>query len=208
MLYCIDFNVKFDFPWFRMSISIFLLSISSLSAQDCLPKPDKCNLDDCNNGVAIALSTDPNNVFCQGENVLMKLDPNISTAFDSVFVYWCDGTLIKYGPNTFEFSHVFNVDENKVCATSGSDYEITIVGKKYCAGKVSCRYISTPVTLKHEPRARFTYQNSVCVNKTLNFNGAPSCNEDENNPNSYLWTFHDGTTKTGKNTTTRQKIRC
>lgn len=179
-------------PFLKRFIGLTLvLIVNALAGQDCVPRPDKCNSDECATGVSMALATDNKNVFCQGENVVMRLDPDKTTPFDSVFVYWCDGTSLQYGPNIFEFSHVFNVEEDKICSSKGSNYEITIVGKKYCSDGVSCRYISTPVTLNHEPRAKFTYAENICKSKKLTFNGTVSCNEDR-----YEWTFHDGSKDT------------
>jgi PKD repeat protein len=185
----------------RTRYFVFLLILffnANAFAQICTPPIDKCNDNKCG-GAKLSLATDENNVFCQGQNVVLKIDKTQTSDFDSFFVYWCDGTVIKSKADKFEFSHKFDVPDSLVCKTASSNYEIGVVGKKYCGtNDVSCRYIITSIKLNHEPRANFEFQNQICRNKTLSFKDL-SCNVPSNQPDAYQWTFHDGTSSTVKN---------
>ncbi|MBL0025185.1 MAG: PKD domain-containing protein [Saprospiraceae bacterium] len=185
---------------FGIRISVvctFCLLFFEIYSQSCVPTVQQCNEAQCG-GVQIALATDDNNVFCQGKNVILQIDQAKTSPMDSFFVYWCDGVLSKYSGNEFTFSHVYEVPENLVCAKPFSDYFVFVVGKKKCSLGLSCRTIGVSLTLNHEPRAKFTYANSVCINKKVDFTST-SCNVDEMLTGPYLWTFHDGTISTLKN---------
>lgn len=184
--------------------SILILNLKAWT-QVCTPSIDKCNDNKCG-GVKLSLATDDNNVFCQGQNVVLKIDKTQTSDFDSFFVYWCDGTVIKSKADKFEFEHKFDVPDSLVCKTSFSNYEIGVVGKKYCnTNEVSCRYIITSIKLNHEPRANFEFQNNVCIDKTLSFKDL-SCNVPSGQPDAYFWTFHDGSTSNIKNPTKTYKM--
>lgn len=175
-------------------IHFLFLTIPNLVAQ-C--PPPICNKAECGQ-VEIALAADANNVFCQGKSVKLQIDPSKTSSMDSFIVYWCDGDITRTSGSTLEFPHTYNIPEDEICKQSSTDYFVYIIGKKECGNGMSCRTLAVSLTLKHEPRAKFDYTNSVCINNKVDFINQ-SCNVDETLSDAYLWTFHDGTTSTAKN---------
>lgn len=175
-------------------IHFLFLTIPNLVAQ-C--PPPICNKAECGQ-VEIALAADANNVFCQGKTVKLQIDPSKTSSMDSFIVYWCDGDITRTSGSTLEFPHTYNIPEDEICKQSSTDYFVYIIGKKECGNGMSCRTLAVSLTLKHEPRAKFDYKNSVCINNKVDFINQ-SCNVDETLSDAYLWTFHDGTTSTAKN---------
>ncbi len=185
---------------FGIRISLFIIFLSSflrLTSQNCNPIVKSCADTSCGK-LKLTLKTDGNNVFCQGTKVTLEIDRSQTSTLDSIFIYWCDGTVDYYGGNTFIFEHTFNVPEDKVCEDKTTDFDVKIIGKKYCSNKFSCATITYTVKLNNEPRAKFDYTAVVCKGKQVNFFDM-SCNVDNNQTDAYLWTFHDGTTSTLKN---------
>lgn len=184
----------------RSSVVLIIIMstvVSSKLMAQCDPNLQVCNQDECS-GVEIALAADPNNVFCQGKSVNLSIDQTKTSPLDSFIVYWCDGAITRHRGDQFMFSHTYNVPENKVCEKKKSDFLVTVIGKKSCSAGLSCRTISVSLTLNHEPRAKFNYSNSVCVDRLVNFSNT-SCNVDESDPNAYKWDFGDGGMSTAKN---------
>jgi PKD repeat protein len=179
------------------NIIIIQLFFQEIVFSQCNPQPTICNESKCGQ-VEIALAADANNVFCQGKNVKLSIDATKTSAMDSFIVYWCDGIVSRYKGDIFEFNHTYDVSEKDVCSKSSSDYFITVIGKKACGGGMSCRTTGVSLSVFHEPRAKFTFSNSICKEKTVTFDGSSSCNVDEAINTNFEWTFHDGTKKNGK----------
>ena len=49
----------------------------------------------------------------------------------------------------------------------------------------------SPVTVKHPPRAKFTFKQEICINQMANFQ-SQSCNVDASLADAYIWDFGDG----------------
>lgn len=181
----------------KILIAVICIFNGVIFGQTCFPTVQICNKNDCG-GVGIALATDENNVFCQGQNVVIKIDTANSSKFDEYYVYWCDGVVDTLPGDVTSFDHIYDVSEEEICKSPSSDYFLYVIGTKTCDAGRSCRSLATTVTLMHEPRAKFTYSNTVCIDKTVNFNNQ-SCNVDGQKLNAYKWYFDDGTTSNEKN---------
>lgn len=179
----------------------FFVGSTLLFGQTCIPALQNCNENKCG-GVQITLITDDNNVFCQGKSVTLKIDKDKTSTLDSFIVYWCDGLVDRYKGDIFEFNHVFNVNEEEICSKESSSFFVYVVGKKKCTEGVSCRTIGASISLFHEPRAKFTASPTVCIDRLLNF-ADNSCNVDTKDSTNYLWKFHDGSTRNGRNVSKR-----
>ncbi len=183
----------------RISVLIFAcFSFSQILISQNNIDPCLCNRKDCGDIIASFKLVSNSTVVCDGYEFEVQ---NNSTIQDvSYYIWsWGDGTKDSV-TTTANQKHIYNIPLDKVCLDNQTTYQICLLAVKRCGTIYSCHNNNSPVTVIHRPVAKFDYTNSVCVGSNVNFNGAPSCNEDENNPNSYLWTFHNGTTKTGKNT--------
>lgn len=177
----------------RISVIVVLLLPLSLIAQLGCP----CQETECGDIIAsFKLGGDKTEV-CDGSAF-----PGInnSTIVDvSYFIWdWGDGTRDSV-TTTATVNHIYNIAADKVCAKKKSTFEICLLAVKECgAGQYSCHTSRSPVSVIHRPIAAFNFTNSVCVDNKVNFQNM-SCNVDEDLPDGYLWTFHDGTTSNEKN---------
>ncbi len=183
----------------RISLLLCLLTyyVDSFCQVSCTPPSDPQCDDKCG-GVSIGLSTDDNSIFCQAENVTIEIDKIKTSDFDSFFVYWCDGSIGRFGKNEYIYTHSYSIPEEEICKRKITEYFIWVRGKKYCSEGASCRLIGVNLKIKHAPRAKFTALQEVCVDKMASFQ-SQSCNVDESLDDAYIWDFGDGNTLTGKN---------
>lgn len=184
----------------KISVLIFAcFSFSQISISQNNIDPCLCNRKDCGDIIASFKLVSNSTVVCDGYEFEVQ---NNSTIPDvSYYIWsWGDGTKDSVA-TTSNQKHIYNIPLGKVCLDNQTTYQICLLAVKRCGTIYSCHNNNSPVTVIHRPVARFTYKNSICKNEVVSFNGMPSCNEDENDQNSYLWTFHDGTKAKGISTT-------
>ncbi|MCX6275022.1 MAG: PKD domain-containing protein, partial [Bacteroidetes bacterium] len=163
------------------------------TAQNCQQAPSiDCGTLTANSGLCTS------NVFCIGDSVGIQNNGSTGT-IDSTYICWGDGTMDWYSgvfSGCKKHRYAFPVDS---CVGGNGTLPVNIVFgvKSYCPGLFSLSWILTPVTIKFQPKARFTLNpNPACVYQPVTFT-------DQSCPNSntatYLWNFGDGTTSTSPN---------
>ncbi len=181
----------------RISLLLFLLTFQvDLYCQVSCTPPSDSECDDKCGGVSIGLSTDDNSIFCQSENVTIEIDKLKTSDFDSFFVYWCDGSIGRFGKNEYIYTHSYSIPEEEICKRTVTEYFIWVRGKKYCTEGASCRLIGVNLKIKHGPRSTFNTKPEVCIDQMANFQ-SQSCNVDASLPDAYIWDFGDGNILTG-----------
>lgn len=176
-----------------VGLIVFLL-ISNIYSQPS--NPCLCNRSQCGDIIASFKLVSNSTVVCDG--YVFEVQNNSTIADVSYFVWdWGDNTRDTVF-TTSNQTHTYNIPDDEVCDDTQTTYQICLLAVKNCANGYSCHNNNSPVTVIHRPVARFTFTNSVCVNRNVNFNNT-SCNVDMTLPDAYLWTFHDGTTATTRN---------
>jgi PKD repeat protein len=182
----------------KISVIIFFsLSFLQIVKSQSKIDPCLCNRKDCGDIIASFKLVSNSTVVCDGYEFEVQ---NNSTIPDvSYYIWsWGDGKLDSV-TTTANQKHIYNIPLDKVCLDNQTTYQICLLAVKRCGTKYSCHNNNSPVTVIHRPLAKFNYVNLVCVNKKVDFKDN-SCNVDESKSDAYLWTFHDGTTSTQKNT--------
>jgi PKD repeat protein len=155
-----------------------------------------CNEDECGVVVSSFKIISDSTIFCDGRPIEVQNNSTVTNV--SYFIWdWGDGTRDSVTTMANQM-HTYNISEQIVCGSKKSLFEICLLVVKNCGSTYSCHSNNSPVTVTHRPVARFNFINTVCINTNVNFINN-SCNVNSNDPNAYLWTFHDGTTSTSIN---------
>ncbi|MFZ1704212.1 MAG: PKD domain-containing protein [Saprospiraceae bacterium] len=173
--------------------AIFIINSKSFAQIQC-----PCSEDDCGVVVSSFKLVSDSIVVCDGYEFEVQ-NNSTGTNIDYFIWDWGDGTRDSVN-TTANQKHTYYISDQIVCDKRKSVFEICLLVAKNCGSNSSCHSNSSPVTVIHRPVAHFNFANSVCVDRNVNFTNQ-SCNANENLSDAYLWTFHDGTTSTSKNTT-------
>ncbi|MEE9439066.1 MAG: hypothetical protein V3V14_08715 [Saprospiraceae bacterium] len=140
----------------------FTLYMSDLSGQSCPCLSTKC-------GDIIAKFELEGNVteVCDGHefNVTNNTDPS---NVDEYIWIWGDGTIDTYTTNQ-NVTHTYDIADSLVCGNENSVFTICLLIIKNCGDDMSCHNLSTPVGVKHRPKAIFNVDSQGCLDEPLLF---------------------------------------
>lgn len=178
---------------------ILLISVGFIQiafSQDYLD-PCLCNRNTCGDIVASFKLVSNSTIVCDGYEFEVQNNSTIPDIKHYIWS-WGDGTTDTVMTSANQ-KHIYNIPIDLLCSDDQTNYLICLLAVKECGTVHSCHNNNSPVTVKHRPLAKFDFSNSVCINKKVDFMNK-SCNVDESISDAYLWTFHDGTISSSKNT--------
>ena len=171
----------------RISVVIMLITVATsveLFGQFNCP----CNKQDCGT-ISTSLKVVDNGILCVEKTFLMQ---NLTTGDVDYYIWdWQDG-LYDTVYTKDNIPHFYKIKEEDICGDSETTFEICLLSIKKCnTNKYSCHSNRSPVTVKHPPRAKFTFKQEICIDQMANFQ-SQSCNVDASLPDAYIWDFGDG----------------